>query len=185
MRSHGLGRHIHLVLENDDNAARYFAATLHGEPALTTRSGTTIPSRAARAADGRGRRLLRATMPAGPALARCWPKVSATRASLALQREPRGEPSAICRRSFVAFLQNHDQSATAPSASGSGFLALADEGKLKLLSAILLLALLSPPLILFMGEEMAVHLGRSSSSATSTASSAPPWRKGAAAISRS
>ena len=71
-----------------------------------------------------------------------------------LSKAPRGEKSShLGARMFVDFMQNHDQIGN--RAHGERLASLADEGKLKVLSSILLLAP-SPPL-LFMGEEWACH----------------------------
>ena len=102
-------RHVHLVLEHDGNVADASAARLRR--AMERRR----PSCAARPADRRERRLLRATMPTGrpTRLARC----------LAEGFVYQGEPSRASRRraarrrrardlpptAFVLFLQNHDQ----------------------------------------------------------------------------
>ena len=106
------GRHIHLVLENDDNAARFLPPR---RPAglLSRAMERRLPSRLARAADGRARRLLqrlsgrrRAHRPhAGEGLRLSRRAVAASAAASRAASRAR-----ICRApTFVNFLQNHDQ----------------------------------------------------------------------------
>jgi malto-oligosyltrehalose trehalohydrolase len=143
----GAERHVHLVLENDDNKACYlnhrrFDAQWnddlhHASHVLAT--GET---------DG-----YYADYSDAPAmhLARCLAEGFAYQGERSPFRgKPRGEPSAaLPPTAFVDFLQNHDQIGN--RAHGERLVALAEEKALKTLLAILLLAP-SPPL-LFMGEE--------------------------------
>jgi malto-oligosyltrehalose trehalohydrolase len=144
-------RHIHLVLENDANQARFldpgrFDAQWNDDSHHAYHVLATGES------DG-----YYAAYAGAPArhLARSLAEGFAYQGEVSpFSNAPRGEPSAdLPPRCFVDFLQNHDQ--VGNRAHGERLASLADEGKLKLLSAILLLAP-SPPLI-FMGEEWACH----------------------------
>jgi malto-oligosyltrehalose trehalohydrolase len=140
-------RHVHLVLENDDNQARFLGPgkfdaqwnddSHHGYHVLATRES-----------DG-----YYAAYKDAPAkhLARCLAEGFAYQGEVSpFSREPRGEPSAhLAPSSFVDFMQNHDQ--VGNRAHGERLISISDAKKLRCLSAILLLAP-SPPL-LFMGEE--------------------------------
>src|SRR3954465_14152321 len=144
-------RSKHLVLENDANQARFIGPgqynaqwnddSHHGYHVLATGES-----------DGYYRAY--ADAPARH-LARCLAEGFAYQGEVSpFSSAPRGEPSAhLPPRCFVDFLQNHDQAGN--RAHGERLASLADEGKLKLLSAILLLAP-APPLI-FMGEEWGCH----------------------------
>jgi malto-oligosyltrehalose trehalohydrolase len=146
-------RHVHLVLENDHNAARYLARDPAGRPCsydaqwnddvhhvlhlLTTgeRSGYYTDYA------GAPRRQLGRVLAEGFAQ---QGEVSDHRGC------PRGEPSAhLPPTAFVSFLQNHDQIGNRPMGERIG--ALASPEALRAATAIVLLAP-SPPL-LFMGEE--------------------------------
>jgi len=140
-------RHVHLILENDANQARFLGPgkydaqwnddSHHGYHVLATGE-----------ADG-----YYAAYADAPArhLARCLAEGFAYQGEVSpFSQEPRGEPSAhlgpFC---FVDFMQNHDQ--VGNRAHGERLASLSEGDVLKSLSAILLLAP-SPPL-LFMGEE--------------------------------
>ena len=146
-------RHVHLVLENDHNAARYLARDEVGRPCwydaqwnddfhhvihvLTTveRSGHYADY-----AEAPCRQL-------GRVLAEGFAQQGEFSAH---RRRPRGEPSAhLPPTAFVAFLQNHDQIGNRPMSERMGSLARPEA--LCAATAIVLLAP-SPPL-LFMGEE--------------------------------
>jgi malto-oligosyltrehalose trehalohydrolase len=137
----------HLVLENDANQARFVGPgkynaqwnddSHHGYHVLAT--GETD-----------GYYVAYADQPARH-LARCLAEGFAYQGEVsAFSKEPRGEKSSHLPPScFVDFLQNHDQ--VGNRALGERLTMLADEKKLKALTAIQLLAP-SPPLV-FMGEE--------------------------------
>lgn len=150
----GRERHVHLVLENDHNAARYLERDPKGRPlhycaqwnddfhhllhVLTT--GET-GGYYADYADGPAERL-----------ARCLAEGFAYQGEPSPYRHgtPRGEPSAhLPPTAFVSFLQNHDQ--VGNRALGERITLLAGPPALRAALAILLLAP-SPPL-LFMGQE--------------------------------
>ncbi len=140
-------RHVHLVLENDANQARFLGPgkhdaqwnddAHHGYHVLAT--GESDGYYAAYA-DAPGRHL-----------ARCLAEGFAYQGEASpFSQEPRGEPSAhLPPTCFVDFMQNHDQ--VGNRAHGERLTSLSNEKILRCLSAILLLAP-SPPL-LFMGEE--------------------------------
>jgi malto-oligosyltrehalose trehalohydrolase len=147
-------RHVHLVLENDDNAARYLSRDDSGAAGLYTAQWNDDIHHALHVlatgetsgyyADYADRPLERL----GRALAE----------GFAYQGEPsshrggrrRGEPSAhLPPAAFVSFLQNHDQ--VGNRAMGERIGMLAPAAAVRAATAIVLLAP-SPPL-LFMGEE--------------------------------
>ncbi len=151
-------RHVHLVLENDDNEARYLARAADGRPRhfvaqwnddihhavhvlLTGEAAGYYADYADRPADHLGRCLAE---------------------GFAYQGEPsrfhdgerRGERSRdLPPTAFVSFIQNHDQ--VGNRAFGDRLAALAPPAALSAAAAVLLLAP-SPPL-LFMGEEWAAE----------------------------
>ncbi|TMH64479.1 MAG: malto-oligosyltrehalose trehalohydrolase [Betaproteobacteria bacterium] len=137
----------HLVLENDANQARFVGPgkynaqwnddSHHGYHVLAT-------------GESDGYYISYVDAPARH-LARCLAEGFAYQGEVSpFTKEPRGEKSSHLPAScFVDFLQNHDQ--VGNRAMGERLLVLADERKIKALTAIQLLAP-SPPLI-FMGEE--------------------------------
>jgi malto-oligosyltrehalose trehalohydrolase len=146
-------RQVHLVLENDHNAARYLERDPAGRPCSYDAQWNddvhhvlhllTTGERSGYYADyaGAPRRQL------GRVLAEGF----AQQGEFSGHRErPRGEPSAhLPPTAFVSFLQNHDQIGNRPMGERIG--ALAPPEALRAATAIVLLAP-SPPL-LFMGEE--------------------------------
>ena len=143
----GGDRHVHLILENDANQARFLGEgkytaqwnddAHHGYHVLAT--GESDGYYAAYA-DGPARHL-----------ARCLAEGFAYQGEVSpFSKAPRGEPSShLSPLAFVDFLQNHDQ--VGNRALGERLVALSEERIVRTLSAIQLLAP-SPPL-LFMGEE--------------------------------
>ena len=143
-------RHVHLVLENDDNAARLLGPTLydaqwnddahHVWHVLTTaETGGYYADYVDHAMDRLGRVLTEGFAYQGEA--------SAHRGGRA-----RGEVSGhLPPTAFVSFLQNHDQIGN--RAMGERITALASPEAVRAATAVLLLAP-SPPL-LFMGQEWA------------------------------
>jgi maltooligosyltrehalose trehalohydrolase len=137
----------HLILENDANQARFLAPgkytaqwnddSHHGYHVLAT-------------GEKDGYYIAYADAPAKH-LARCLAEGFAFQGEISeFTKEKRGEPSKhLAPSAFVDFMQNHDQIGN--RALGERLISLADEKKLKALTAILLLAP-SPPM-LFMGEE--------------------------------
>ncbi len=150
----GRQRHVHLVLENDDNSARYLARSANGSPRWYIAQWNDDFHHCAHVlATGErdGYYVDYAPDPAGM-LGRCLAEGFACQGEPSGYRggTPRGEPSAdLPPTAFVGFLQNHDQMGNRAFGERLGELASADA--LRALTAILLLAP-SPPL-LFMGQE--------------------------------
>jgi malto-oligosyltrehalose trehalohydrolase len=144
-------RHIHLVLENDANQARFLGAGRY-DAQWNDDSHHACHVLATGESDG-----YYAAYVDAPAkhLARSLAEGFAYQGEVSpFSRERRGEPSRhLAPSAFVDFMQNHDQIGN--RAHGERLASLADEGKLKVLSAIVLLAP-SPPLV-FMGEEWGCH----------------------------
>jgi maltooligosyltrehalose trehalohydrolase len=140
-------RQIHLVLENDANQARFLGPGKY-DAQWNDDSHHAYHVLATGESDG-----YYAAYVDAPArhLARCLAEGFAYQGEISpFSHEPRGEPSRhLPPACFVDFMQNHDQIGN--RAHGERLASLADEARLKALSAILLLAP-SPPL-LFMGEE--------------------------------
>lgn len=174
----GRTREIHLVLENDDNRARWLQRSGHGTPAIATAQWNDDLHHAAHVLatgerEGYYRDYYRdyhrdyhrdylataatSNTPAplgafGRALAEGF--VYQGEASAHRGGARRGEPSAdLPALAFVAFLQNHDQ--VGNRAFGERLDALADASRVEALLACLLLAPQVP--MLFMGEEYAAR----------------------------
>ncbi|HEV7371307.1 malto-oligosyltrehalose trehalohydrolase [Arenibaculum sp.] len=153
-RADAEGRHVHLVLENDDNVARYLGRDAKGRTTwytaqwnddyhhaahvvATGEAGGYYADYADRPVDRLGRALAEGYVYQGDP--------SAYR-----DGEPRGTPSAhLPPQAFVTFLQNHDQIGN--RAYGDRIAALAGRLRLRAMMEVTLLAP-SPPM-LFMGEE--------------------------------
>ena len=148
------GRHIHLILENDDNAARYLARDAWRLPAQYTAQWNDDIHHAMHVlltGETSGYYSDYAEQPARH-LGRCLTEGFAYQGEPSPYREqrPRGEPSAqLPAGAFVNFLQNHDQIGN--RAFGERIGRLCDPEALRAATALLLLAP-SPPL-LFMGQE--------------------------------
>jgi maltooligosyltrehalose trehalohydrolase len=142
------GRHIHLVLENDDNAARFLTPRggyraqwnddyHHAWHVLLTRE------RAGYYSDYQD---------AGALIARTLAEGFAYQGEPSQHRggKPRGEPSAgLPRADFVNFLQNHDQIGNRPMGDRLVTLAMPEA----LVAALAVLLLQPGPPLLFMGDE--------------------------------
>ena len=147
-------RHIHLVLENDNNAAHYLSREARQPPRLYNAQWNDDIHHAAHVlltgeSDG-----YYADYSQNPAshLGRCVAQGFSYQGESSAYRDgkPRGEPSRhLPLDCFVSFLQNHDQ--VGNRAFGERITSLEDANKTKAALAVLLLAP-SPPL-LFMGEE--------------------------------
>ncbi len=150
------GRHVHLVLENDSNEARYLGRAADGRPEQYVAQWNDDIHHcyhviATGEADGYYEDYI--DDPVGR-LARCLTEGFAYQGEPSQHRggEPRGEKSDhLPPLAFVDFMQNHDQIGN--RAFGERLTALASAAARKALSAVLLLAP-SPPL-LYMGEEWA------------------------------
>jgi malto-oligosyltrehalose trehalohydrolase len=150
----GPGRHVHLVLENDDNAARHLARSADGRPRCYTAQwnddfhhvmhGMLTGEADGHYRDHHDRRPARL----GRVLAEGFDYQG--EASVHRGGRRRGEPSAhLPPTAFIAFLQNHDH--VGNRAFGERLGALASPAALRAAIAILLLAPSVP--LLFMGEE--------------------------------
>jgi maltooligosyltrehalose trehalohydrolase len=144
-------RHVHLVLENDANQARFLGP---GKYDAQWNDDSHHAYHVLATGESDGYYVSYVDAPAKH-LARCLAEGFVYQGEVSpFSKEARGEPSRHLRPgSFVDFMQNHDQ--VGNRAHGERLASLADESKLKVLSSILLLAP-SPPL-LFMGEEWGCH----------------------------
>jgi maltooligosyltrehalose trehalohydrolase len=149
-------RHVHLVLENDDNATRYLRRDDDGQPRQYVAQWNDDFHHAAHVVatgETRGYYVDYAAAPVH-ALARALAE------GFVYQGEPsphrggarRGQPSAcLPPTAFVDFLQNHDQIGN--RAFGERLSMMIDEAGLRALTVVLLLSPQIP--MLFMGEEWA------------------------------
>lgn len=147
-------RHVHLVLENDDNAAHYLERAPGATPRHYTAQWNDDFHHAAHVlitGENNGYYADYATAPAadfGRALAQGFVYQGEPSAYRGGHR--RGEPSAhLPSTAFVSFLQNHDQIGN--RAFGERLDALADAEAMAALTAVWLLAPQIP--LLFMGQE--------------------------------
>jgi maltooligosyltrehalose trehalohydrolase len=147
-------RHVHLVLENDDNAARFLGREADGRPRWYAAQWNDDIHHCLHALLTGERAGYYADYADAPArrLARALAEGFAYQGEPSRHRggRPRGEPSAhLPPTAFVSFLQNHDQ--VGNRAMGERIGALAPPAAVRAAVAAMLLAP-SPPL-LFMGEE--------------------------------
>ena len=150
------GRHLHLVLENDLNQARYLPRDAAGAPRLATAQWNDDVHHAAHILSTGERDGYYADYAAQP----LWFFGRTLAEGFGFQGEPspyrdgapRGESSThLPPGAFVNFLQTHDQ--VGNRAMGERIAHIADHAALRAVTACILLAP-SPPL-LFMGEEFA------------------------------
>jgi malto-oligosyltrehalose trehalohydrolase len=146
------GRHIHLVLENEHNQARWLERDNHGVPCLYSAQWNddahhVLHAAASGEAEGYYGDYLANTELLGRALAQGF----AFQGELMPYRgTARGEPSAhLPPDAFVAFIQNHDQIGN--RACGERLTALAPDPAVRAITALYLLLPQIP--MLFMGEE--------------------------------
>ncbi len=152
-RGPGRLRHVHLVLENDDNLAHYLRRDRAGKPLYDAQWNDDIHHALHVIATGEsgGYYADYADAPLKH-LGRCLTEGFAYQGDPSRYRHgtPRGESCKnVLITAFVSFLQNHDQ--VGNRAFGERIGALAPRERVRALSAIFLLAP-SPPL-LFMGQE--------------------------------
>lgn len=152
-------RHIHLVLENDTNQARYLVRDALGRPSRYDAQWNDDLHHALHVALTGERDGYYADYADEPFrhLGRCLAEGFAYQGEASAYRggEPRGEPSRhLPPQAFVNFLQTHDQ--VGNRAFGERLGALAQPEALAAAAAVVLLAP-SPPL-LFMGEEQAASV---------------------------
>lgn len=147
------GRHIHLVLENDDNRAALLAPQEERTAGRYRAQWNDDYHHAWHVfLTGESAGYYRDYADAGRQIVRTLAEGFAYQGEPSPHRngEPRGEPSrALPRAAFVNFIQNHDQIGNRPL--GERLTVLADPAALAAATAVLLLQP-SPPL-LFMGEE--------------------------------
>jgi malto-oligosyltrehalose trehalohydrolase len=152
----GRDRHIHLVLENDHNAARYLARDEQGRPRHYVAQWNDDIHHSLHlllTGEGDGYYMDYGDDPIRH-LGRCLAEGFAYQGERSRFRHGavRGEPSGgLPSTAFVSFLQNHDQ--VGNRAFGERLSTLVEAASLRAALAILLLAP-SPPL-LFMGDEFA------------------------------
>lgn len=153
----GKERYVHLVLENDDNIARYLAPDATGRALYGAQWNDDMHHALHVVATGEsgGYYADYADTPLKH-LGRCLTEGFAYQGDPSPYRHgaPRGEPSTeVPVTSFVSFIQNHDQ--VGNRAFGERITQLAAPERVRALSAIFLLAP-SPPM-LFMGQEWAAQ----------------------------
>ncbi|ABA58153.1 malto-oligosyltrehalose trehalohydrolase [Nitrosococcus oceani] len=147
-------RRIHLVLENDNNIARYLTRKPNGQPRWYTAQWNDDIHHALHVLttqETTGYYLDYADQPIAH-LGRCLSEGFGYQGQHSPYREgkPRGEPSKILPPSaFVTFFQNHDQ--VGNRAFGERITALITPEEVKALTALLLLSPFPP--LLFMGQE--------------------------------
>jgi malto-oligosyltrehalose trehalohydrolase len=149
-------RHIHLILENDNNASRYLTRDRNGNPSLYTAQWNDDIHHALHVLITGEKDGYYSDYAGNPArhLGRCLAEGFSFQGEPSAYRDgtPRGEPSRELPPScFVSFLQNHDQ--VGNRAFGDRIASIADTRALKAAMTCVLLAP-SPPL-LFMGDEFA------------------------------
>ncbi|HYU47265.1 MAG TPA: malto-oligosyltrehalose trehalohydrolase [Terriglobales bacterium] len=149
----GRDRHVHLVLENEANQARYLRRTANCRPAACTAQWNDDIHHALHVlitGERDGYYVDYAERPVAH-VGRCLTKGFAYQGEVSVLRSTsRGESThGLPPTAFVSFLQNHDQ--VGNRAFGERIVKLADRRAVRAAMAILLLAP-SPPL-LFMGEE--------------------------------
>jgi maltooligosyltrehalose trehalohydrolase len=149
-------RHVHLVLENDDNAVRYLARGDDGRPRHYVAQWNDDFHHAAHVvATGEMRGYYEDYAPAPiNALGRALAEGFVYQGEKSPHRggAPRGQPSvSLPPTAFVSFLQNHDQ--VGNRAFGERLSMLVDEAALRALTTVMLLSPQIP--MLFMGEEWA------------------------------
>jgi malto-oligosyltrehalose trehalohydrolase len=147
----GAQRHVHLVLENDANEARYLRPAPSGRAPYAAQWNDDIHHALHAIATGERTGYYADYPDPVASLARCLTAGFAYQGEPSAYRaRPRGEPTdGVPLTAFVSFLQNHDQIGN--RAFGERLSALAPPAALRAVTALLLLA--PPPPLLFMGEE--------------------------------
>ena len=147
----GAHRHVHLVLENDDNAARFLGTVPGAADGYDAQWNDDIHHALHVLLTGETGGYYEDYQPPLPHLGRCLTEGFAFQGERSAYRgDLRGQPSAhLPPTSFVSFLQNHDQIGN--RALGERITALAAREAVRAATAIVLLAPAMP--LLFMGEE--------------------------------
>ncbi|HUK58780.1 MAG TPA: DUF3459 domain-containing protein, partial [Stellaceae bacterium] len=154
VRSPALGRQLHLILENEENEAKWLRRASDGASVLFTAQWNDDVHHALHVAatdesSGYYADYCGHTERLGRALAEGFAFQGEV---MPFRAMPRGEPSAtLPPTAFVAFLQNHDQ--VGNRAFGDRITAIAPEAAVRAVAAIYLLLPQIP--MLFMGEEWA------------------------------
>ena len=145
------GRHIHLVLEHEGNAARHLRSSPDG-PGFDAQWTDDVHHCLHVLLTGESEGYYEDFQDPINQLARCMAEGFAYQGEVSPHSgKPRGEPSGhLPTTAFVICLQNHDQIGN--RAMGDRLTALADPQALKAATALLLLSPFIP--MLFMGEEM-------------------------------
>jgi malto-oligosyltrehalose trehalohydrolase len=153
VRAAGANRHIHLVLENEENAASRLVRCRNGEDPLwyiaqwNDDIHHVLHAAASGDAQGYYADYIGDTAKLGRALAEGFAFQGET---MPYRGRPRGEPSAgLPPTAFVAFIQNHDQIGNRPF--GDRLTAIASPEAVRAIAAVYLLLPQVP--MLFMGEE--------------------------------
>ncbi len=154
VRAEAGDRHVHLVLENEENEARRLARGADGKPLHYTAQWNDDVHHVLRtAATGEDKgyygEYLGDTEKLGRALAEGF---AFQGEMMGYRGKPRGEPSAgLPPTAFIAFIQNHDQIGN--RAFGERITAIASPAAVRAIAAVYLLLPQVP--MLFMGEEWA------------------------------
>jgi malto-oligosyltrehalose trehalohydrolase len=149
----GRRRHVHLVLENDDNDRRWLEPRGGRPPAYRAQWNDDFHHAAHVLLTGERSGYYADYVPPAPLLARCLAEGFGYQGQRSARRgRPRGTPSGTLPvTAFVQFLQNHDH--VGNRALGERLDALAPEAGVRAAAAVLLLSPALP--LLFMGEEWA------------------------------
>jgi maltooligosyltrehalose trehalohydrolase len=153
-RGPGRARHIHLIVENDNNSTRYIGRTGQGRPRFYSAQWNDDLHHSLHVlltGETGGYYGDYSPEPVGH-LARCLAQGFAYQGEVSPFRgnRPRGSPSAgLPPLAFISFLQNHDQ--VGNRAFGERLACLCDPDELRL--CVALVALAPHPPLFFMGEE--------------------------------
>ena len=154
VRAGTAGRHVHLVLENEENEAGRLCRGADGKPLHYTAQWNDDVHHVLRtAATGEDRGYYADYLGDTEKLGRALAEGFAFQGEMMAYRgSPRGEPSAaLPPTAFIAFIQNHDQ--VGNRAFGERITALAKPEVVRAIAAVYLLLPQAP--MLFMGEEWA------------------------------
>ncbi len=154
VRAEAAERHVHLVLENEENEARRLARGADGKPLHYTAQWNDDVHHVLRtAATGEDKGYYAEYLGDTSKLGRALAEGFAFQGEMMEYRgEPRGEPSAgLPPTAFIAFIQNHDQ--VGNRAFGERITAIARPEAVRAIAAVYLLLPQVP--LLFMGEEWA------------------------------
>ncbi len=154
VRARAVDRQVHLVLENEENEAKWLARGADGKPLQYTAQWNDDVHHVLRtAATGEDKGYYADYLGDTEKLGRALAEGFAYQGEMMAYRgEPRGEPSAgLPPTAFIAFIQNHDQIGN--RAFGERITAIASPEAVRAIAAVYLLLPQVP--MLFMGEEWA------------------------------